>query len=299
MKKIEWEYVSRIASRLALGVVIPKQMETQDFLPVLDWLRSRFFRKAFAPLDRRYTQSPFWRRQKVKHLIYQEALDEAWIDILRAKTDGLKEGMRQRKEQIGMRASVDSPEAQDAYSRMKVVEKMPYYEGQHRDIVKLALKAGMPVPSRVLADYVDEPWAAAEMLRRSKQLGVEYFGSNLRTEPDPKSLSPSEYPSLRELLTLRRGKPFLIYVLLQEHALFSSTLGARALIIQEVFLSLAGARQSAASLGGQGSEQFYLRTVSLQIENDKLSACYLDCEPEDCVLGSHILFWIESRLASN
>jgi hypothetical protein len=235
-----------------------------------------------------------WTRLRIKSQIYTEALDAAWSDTLKEKTEDIKEGLRKRRERVGMFGFVDTPESRRASEELAELEKKPRYEGQHRDIVRTALKAGMPVPSRVIADYFDEPWAAAEMLRRAKHQGFEYFKGS--EKPDLKRLPSADYPVLRDRLLKLNGKPLYLFAVLREHPPSSNAIGARVLHVCEVFLHEDDARKF---LESAGPEERCLRAITLRFKHEHLAVEYFGMEWEDLILLEKLLPHIESCLNRN
>jgi hypothetical protein len=84
-------------------------------------------------------------------------MDEARALLCQKACKELDARAEKRRLAVGMKGFVRSPESDEALQRMHEIEKKPHYEGKHRDIVRLAIKAGLPVPPSTIAGYVDEP----------------------------------------------------------------------------------------------------------------------------------------------
>jgi hypothetical protein len=291
----DWKYVNKIINCLGFDRIPPKLAnKTRD--EAMNWVSTRFFHFTFVPQDERYMSALPWRKGKVKSQIFKEALDDTFVDTLKEKTEEIKAAKRKDREKVGMFDFIDTPESEKAREELHALEKKPRYEGQHRDIVRMALKAGMPVPSRVLADYFDEPWASEEMIRRSKHLGMEYFRPE---KSDIKSLPSADFPVLRDMLSRQHGKPMHLYVVFREHLPSSNATGARALHVCEVFLHADEARKYAERGQLADTDTRYVRTVALRFEKERLAIEYFDMTWIDLILLEQLLPYIESRLKDN
>jgi hypothetical protein len=187
--------------------------------------------------------------------------DESW----RAQAEKKRNTLRAERAEVGMGDFVESAESEAAEKLLEAVQKKPAYEDQFHDILRCALRAGKPVPHRGVVDFLDEPWAVAEMTRRARNLGMRLFTLSRDARPAAASLRDFDYPSL-ERTTLGRGTPLTLYAVFSTDVFYNSVWDEDRFSLRGVFRSWLHAEKFMISQwpGEDSTTKLHVERISIQ-----------------------------------
>jgi hypothetical protein len=301
MTDIFWDCILEFARRLGIGIVIPQESREKDYYEIFDWVSETFRRSNKVMYDHEGYQVPFWRWEKHKSKVYIEALEQAQIAAMRADIERIKKRIQQARDDVGMNYFQESAEAVEARTQLEALQKKPPYTGRHRDIVKLALKAGRPVPVSVVTDYLDEPWAVSEMVRRGKYLGIRIFSMARQRATDSASASQTDYPILHELLRGRQGKPLVFHALFFEDTWASNFLDQPFVCFCDVFPTAADAEKNipVKPAHSRDPKRYHSRSISIRRTDGEMLAVGSGDVSYGGTDAALMLKKVEARLNSN
>ncbi|MGA2977629.1 MAG: hypothetical protein ABSF77_20185 [Spirochaetia bacterium] len=298
MDELMWDFLTGVAKRLGTGIKIHEDMKRLDTQCVYRWIRDAYL-DSTIPTDGNYLCVPFWKRKAYKKKIFALAVKKAYSAYLESRTTAPTGRILSILSEVGMGDFVFSKESDEAGKQLDALMSKPDYDGRHREIVKLALKAGRPVPTNVVADYLDEPWAVGEMLRRTRNKAITFVARTAPTRSVFGALESFDCPAVENVLSLRRSQPLTVFAVFSEDALVTSITERPIFVFLAVFRTWVEAEKfiiSRRQMNGD-STTLHLESFTILKKGGELSA--VGSTQEFLGKNCKVLQGLETLLASN